>query len=133
MTVRDPDRTAVERFCRELAPLVTSGPPGIVGYASGRPIAAAGLRLLAGPGAASLAETNARASANRTEWQAFRIGPHLPQRLDVGRREEQSCLNEAMDPAGETRTHPAAATKGIDRTSEWSPTTRPAMLGSKLI
>jgi hypothetical protein len=37
VTVRDADRRAVERFCRELAPLVTSGPPGIVGYASGRP------------------------------------------------------------------------------------------------
>jgi hypothetical protein len=37
VTVRDPERTAVERFCRELAPLVTAGPPGIVGYASGRP------------------------------------------------------------------------------------------------
>ena len=37
MTVRDPERAAVERFCRELAPLVTAGPPGIAGYASGRP------------------------------------------------------------------------------------------------
>jgi hypothetical protein len=37
VTVRDPDRAAVERFCRELAPLVTAGPPGIAGYASGRP------------------------------------------------------------------------------------------------
>jgi hypothetical protein len=37
VTVRDPDRAAVDRFCRELAPLVTSGPPGIVGYAAGRP------------------------------------------------------------------------------------------------
>jgi len=37
VTVRDPSRDAVERFCRELAPLVTSGPPGIAGYASGRP------------------------------------------------------------------------------------------------
>jgi hypothetical protein len=37
VTVRDPDRLAVERFCRELAPLVTSGPPGIAGYATGRP------------------------------------------------------------------------------------------------
>jgi Acyclic terpene utilisation family protein AtuA len=39
VTVRDPDRHAVERFCRELAPLVTAGPPGIAGYAaaSGRP------------------------------------------------------------------------------------------------
>jgi hypothetical protein len=39
VTVRDYERTAVERFCRELAPLVTSGPPGIAGYATGRPIA----------------------------------------------------------------------------------------------
>ncbi len=37
VTVRDPERTAVDRFCRELAPLVTSGPPGIVGYTAGRP------------------------------------------------------------------------------------------------
>jgi hypothetical protein len=37
VTVRDPDRAAVERFCRELAPLVTAGPPGIAGYAAGRP------------------------------------------------------------------------------------------------
>jgi hypothetical protein len=37
VTVRDPNRAAVERFCRELAPLVTAGPPGIAGYASGRP------------------------------------------------------------------------------------------------
>ena len=37
VTVRDPRREAVERFCREVAPLVTSGPPGIAGYATGRP------------------------------------------------------------------------------------------------
>jgi hypothetical protein len=37
VTVRDANRAAVERFCRELAPLVTSGPPGIAGYATGRP------------------------------------------------------------------------------------------------
>ena len=37
VTVRDPDRAAVERFCRELAPLITSGPPGLAGYAAGRP------------------------------------------------------------------------------------------------
>jgi Acyclic terpene utilisation family protein AtuA len=37
VTVRDPERESVERFCRELAPLVTAGPPGIVGYATGRP------------------------------------------------------------------------------------------------
>jgi hypothetical protein len=37
VSVRDPSRAAVERFCRELAPLVTAGPPGIAGYAVGRP------------------------------------------------------------------------------------------------
>jgi hypothetical protein len=37
VTVRDPNRAAVERFCREFAPLVTAGPPGIAGYATGRP------------------------------------------------------------------------------------------------
>jgi hypothetical protein len=37
VTVRDPSRAAVDRFCRELAPLVTAGPPGIAGYATGRP------------------------------------------------------------------------------------------------
>ena len=39
VTARDPERRAIERFCREFAPLVTSGPPGIAGYASGRPSA----------------------------------------------------------------------------------------------
>ncbi len=39
VTVRDPNRKAVERFCREFAPLVTSGPSGIAGYATGRPSA----------------------------------------------------------------------------------------------
>jgi hypothetical protein len=37
VTARDPRRTAIERFCREISPLVTSGPPGIAGYATGRP------------------------------------------------------------------------------------------------
>jgi len=35
---RDLHRAKVERFGRELAPLVTSGPPGITGYTSGRPV-----------------------------------------------------------------------------------------------
>jgi hypothetical protein len=37
ITVRDSRREAVERFTKELAPLVTSGPPGITGYTTGRP------------------------------------------------------------------------------------------------
>jgi hypothetical protein len=37
VSVRDSSKSAVERFCREMAPLVTSGPPGMAGYASGRP------------------------------------------------------------------------------------------------
>lgn len=35
--VHDPRREAVERFAKELAPLATSGPAGLAGYASGRP------------------------------------------------------------------------------------------------
>ncbi len=37
VSVRDPRRQAVERFTKEFAPLVTSGPPGITGYTTGRP------------------------------------------------------------------------------------------------
>ena len=35
--VRSKDRASVARFTLELAPLVTSGPPGVTGFASGRP------------------------------------------------------------------------------------------------
>jgi hypothetical protein len=35
--VRDARRAVVERFTKELAPLVTSGPPGVSGYTGGRP------------------------------------------------------------------------------------------------
>jgi hypothetical protein len=34
--VRDSRRAAVERFTKEFAPLVTSGPPGVTGYTTGR-------------------------------------------------------------------------------------------------
>jgi len=37
LAVRDGRKAVVERFTRELAPLVTSGPPGVTGYTSGRP------------------------------------------------------------------------------------------------
>lgn len=37
VSVRDPSRAAVERFTREFAPLVTSGPPGVSGYTGARP------------------------------------------------------------------------------------------------
>lgn len=37
VTVHDPRREAVERFTREIAPLITSGPAGLAGYATGRP------------------------------------------------------------------------------------------------
>ncbi len=36
ITVHDERREAVERFAQQLAPLVTSGPPGLAGYATGR-------------------------------------------------------------------------------------------------
>ena len=35
--VRGPDKAAVDRFTRELVPLVLSGPPGGTGYGEGRP------------------------------------------------------------------------------------------------
>ena len=37
IAVADGSREAVERFARELMPLVTAGPPGTTGYAEGRP------------------------------------------------------------------------------------------------
>ena len=38
VAVRDARREAVERFAAEFAPLITSGPPGLAGYAAGRPV-----------------------------------------------------------------------------------------------
>jgi hypothetical protein len=35
--VKDGSREAVDRFGKEIAPLVTSGPPGVTGFAGGRP------------------------------------------------------------------------------------------------
>ena len=37
VSVKDPDRASVNRFGQEIAPLVTSGPPGVTGFAGGRP------------------------------------------------------------------------------------------------
>jgi hypothetical protein len=37
VSVHDSRKSAVERFAREIAPLVTSGPPGVTGYTTGRP------------------------------------------------------------------------------------------------
>ena len=37
MGVKGPDRNKVNRFGMELVPLVTSGPPGVTGFAGGRP------------------------------------------------------------------------------------------------
>jgi hypothetical protein len=35
--VRGPDKATIERFTREIAPLVLNGPPTVTGFASGRP------------------------------------------------------------------------------------------------
>jgi hypothetical protein len=35
--VRSADRAAVDRFTRELAPLILAGPPSVTGFAAGRP------------------------------------------------------------------------------------------------
>jgi hypothetical protein len=35
--VRGPDKAMVERFTRELIPMVLNGPPSVTGFAGGRP------------------------------------------------------------------------------------------------
>ena len=35
--MRGENRDAVERFAREIAPLVLTGPPSVTGFAAGRP------------------------------------------------------------------------------------------------
>jgi len=35
--VRGQDRSAIERFTKEIAPLILTGPPGVTGFAGGRP------------------------------------------------------------------------------------------------
>ncbi|HEX3252436.1 MAG TPA: acyclic terpene utilization AtuA family protein [Pyrinomonadaceae bacterium] len=35
--VRGPDRAAIERFTKEIAPLILTGPPAVTGFAGGRP------------------------------------------------------------------------------------------------
>ena len=37
VAVRADERAPVERFTREIAPLVLTGPPSVTGYATGRP------------------------------------------------------------------------------------------------
>jgi len=35
--VRSSDRSSVERFTKEIAPLILTGPPAVTGFAGGRP------------------------------------------------------------------------------------------------
>ena len=35
--VRSPDKARVDRFTREIAPLILNGPPSVTGFAGGRP------------------------------------------------------------------------------------------------
>jgi hypothetical protein len=37
IAVRSPEKAAVERFTREIAPLILNGPPSVTGFAGGRP------------------------------------------------------------------------------------------------
>jgi hypothetical protein len=76
LTVRDPDRTAVERFCRELAPLITAGPPGIAGYASGRPTPRPAFGYWPALVPRSEAEARVRVEVRTaTEWAGSSAGP----------------------------------------------------------
>ena len=74
VTARDPNRAAVERFCREFAPLITSGPPGIAGYASGRPVPRPAFGYWPALVPRSLIEPNMDVRSAR-EWGSFRIEP----------------------------------------------------------
>ena len=87
--MRDPDRAAVERFCRELAPLVTSGPPGIAGYAAGRPSPAR--RSDTGPPSSLVIwpKNNARRCSDRRG-----IGRHCVNRPKL----ERSGLDDGREP-----------------------------------
>jgi hypothetical protein len=73
VTVRDPVRAAVERFCRELAPLITSGPPGLAGYASGRPLPRPAFGYWPALVPRTLAENRTRVDVRRSaEWASAR-------------------------------------------------------------
>ena len=37
ISVKDKEKAKIERFSKEIAPLITNGPPGITGFAGGRP------------------------------------------------------------------------------------------------
>ena len=37
LSVKDQNREKVDRFGKEIAPVITSGPPGITGFSGGRP------------------------------------------------------------------------------------------------
>ena len=37
VAVRSPEAAPVERFTREIAPLILNGPPSVTGFAGGRP------------------------------------------------------------------------------------------------
>ena len=37
ISVKDKSRNKIEKFSKELAPLITNGPPGITGFSGGRP------------------------------------------------------------------------------------------------
>ena len=69
VTVRDPSRAAVERFCREFAPLVTSGPAGDRRLRHGPAVAPPGVRLLADAGPPRAGRgTGRRVRDGRSEW-----------------------------------------------------------------
>jgi hypothetical protein len=80
VTVRDPGRAAVERFCRELAPLVTAGPPGIVGYAAARPSPRPAFGHFTALVPRSLAEEHARLEVRAaSEWaESLKKTPSSP-------------------------------------------------------
>ena len=96
VTVRDPDRAAVERFCRELAPLITSGPPGLAGYAAGRPSPRPAFGYWPALVPRNLAEDRTRVDVRTAaEWASSIQEPlHILNQLwDNLRDENRQCLS----------------------------------------
>ena len=134
VTVRDPERAAVERFCRELAPLVTSGPPGIAGYAAGRPSPRPAFGYWPALVPRTLAEPRTRVDVRTAaEWaksstRITRVMIAAAMSCGAGNR---LCWNGLDGFGWGTWRTPGVATREIVPTSASWPTTRPVTPGLK--
>ena len=85
--VRGQDRKAVDRFTRELIPLVLNGPPGATGFGEGRPAGARNCGILAGADSARR-DRDARGSGGVTHARKARpraLGTRLQELVELRR------------------------------------------------